>query len=89
MHDVLEGSLYLQLKHLLKNCIQRKKYFSLDDLNSRIHSFYFGTADSMNRPTAFGNDVLTSLSNTLKQSCKVINYLANAIQYEIMGLICT
>ena len=70
MHDVLEGSLHLQLKHLLKNCIQRKKYFSLDDLNSRIHSFC--TADSMNRPTAFGNDVLTSMSNTLKQSCKVI-----------------
>ena len=72
MHDVLEGSLHIQLKYLLKNCIQRKKYFSLDDLNSRIHSFYFGTADSMNRPTAFGNDALTSTSNTLKQSCKVI-----------------
>ena len=49
MHDVLEGSLQLHIKCLLKYCILQMKYFTLDILNTRIHSFYFGTADATNR----------------------------------------
>ena len=46
MHDILEGSLQLHLKCLLKYCILRMKYFCLDTINAWIHTFYFGTADA-------------------------------------------
>ena len=81
MHDILEGSLQLHLKCLLKYCILRMKYFSLNTVNTRIHSFYFGTADTANRPSDIATDVLTSSSNSVKQSCKFMNvswpWLAN------------
>ena len=70
MHDILEGSLQLHLKYLLKYCILRMKYFSLDTVNTRIHSFYFGTADAANKPSDIVTDVLTSSINSVKQSCK-------------------
>ena len=73
MHDILEGSLQLHLKCLLKFCIQQMKYFSLDVVNNRIHSFYFGTADTTNRPSNIGTDVLTSSINSVKQSCKYLD----------------
>jgi len=73
MHDILEGSLQLHLKCLLKYCILQKKYFSLDTVNNRIHSFYFGTADATNRPSDIGTDVLTSSINSVKQSCKFMD----------------
>ena len=75
MHDVLEGSLQLHIKWLFKHCIQQMKYFPLDCLNTRIHSFYFGTADATNRPSVFAADVLTSSNNSVKQSCTFYNYL--------------
>ena len=81
MHDILEGSLQLHLKCLLKYCILRMKYFSLNTVNTRIHSFYFGTADTANRPSDIATDVLTSSSNSVKQSCKFMDvswpWLAN------------
>ena len=61
MHDILEGSLQLHLKCLLKYCILQMKYFSLETVNTRIHSFYFGTADATNRPSDIPTDVLTSV----------------------------
>ena len=73
MHDVLEGSLQLHLKCLFKYCILQMKYFSLDTVNSRIQSFYFGTADATNRPSNIAIDVLTSSKNSVKQSCKFMD----------------
>ena len=68
MHDVLEGSLQLQIKWLLKHYIDLR-YFSINILNERIRSFNFGTAERSNRPTRIAPDVLTSSQNSVKQSC--------------------
>ena len=73
MHDILEGSLQLHLKCLFKHCILQMKYFRLETLNARIHSFYFGTADATNKPSDITTDVLTSSMNSVKQSCKCMN----------------
>ena len=73
MHDILEGSLQLHLKCLFKYCILQMKYFSLDTVNIRIQSFYFGTADATNRPSNIAIDVLTSSKSSVKQSCKFID----------------
>ena len=73
MHDILEGSLQLHLKYLFKYCILQMKYFSLDTVNTRIYSFYFGTADATNRPSAIAPDVLTSSVNSVKQSCELMD----------------
>ena len=70
MHDILEGSLQLHIKCLFKYCILQMKYFTLDILNTRIHSFHFGTVDTTNRPSAITPDVLTSSNNSVKQYCK-------------------
>ena len=79
MHDVLEGSLQLHIKCLLKYCIVQMKYFTLDILNTRIHSFYFGTADATNRPTAITPDILTSSNNSVKQ------YRKSSFSYIVGG----
>ena len=39
-------------------------------MNERIKSFCFGHSDSTNKPTAIRLDSITSLGNTMKQSCK-------------------
>ena len=70
MHDVLEGTLQLHIKHLLKYLILEQKLFSLNSLNERIQSFLYGPADTCNKPTIISNDTLTSSGNSVKQSCK-------------------
>ena len=71
MHDVLEGSLQLHIKWLLKHCIIHMKYFSINILNERICSFNFGAAEGSNRPTCIAPDVLMSSKLSVKQSCKL------------------
>lgn len=70
MHDILEGTLQLHIKWLLRHFIYKNKLFSLETLNSRMKSFNFGQSDSSNKPTSITQDTLTSLSNSVKQSCK-------------------
>ena len=69
MHDILEGCLQMLLKHLLKHFVVQMKYFTVDTLNTRICSFYFGSVDSANRPSSITLDILTSRSISVKQSC--------------------
>lgn len=71
MHDILEGSLQLHIKWLLRHYIIHMKYFSINILNGRIRSFNFGTAERSNRPTCIAPEVLSSSQNSVKQSCKL------------------
>jgi len=73
MHDILEGCLQMVLKYTLKYFAVQMKYFTVDTLNTRIHSFHFGSADSANRPSPIPLDVLTSSGISVKQSCKLNN----------------
>lgn len=75
MHDVLEGTLQLHIKYLLKYLILEENLFSLSLLNDRIQSFLYGSADTCNKPTIISNDTLMSSGNCLKQSCKQLHYL--------------
>lgn len=71
MHDILEGTLQLNMKWLLKHLILDEKMFSLDALNGRMQSFDYGMADSSNKPTPISYDTLSSTTrNNVKQSCK-------------------
>ena len=51
MHDILEGVLPLHMKTMLHRFVIENKYFSLDELNSRLLHFPFGFTDSKNRPS--------------------------------------
>lgn len=70
MHDILEGCLQMLLKYLLKHLVVQMKYFTVDILNARIRSFYFGSVDSANRPSSITLDILTSRNISIKQSCR-------------------
>ena len=70
MHDILEGTLQLHIKYLLKHLILEENLFSLNKLNERIQSFLYGTADTCNKPTIISNETFMSSGNCLKQSCK-------------------
>ena len=74
MHDILEGSLQLHIKWLLKHCITHMKYFTINILNERIRSFNYGAAEGSNRPTCIAPDVLMSSNISVKQSCKLQLY---------------
>lgn len=67
MHDVLEGSLELEMKLLLRElvCQQTPPLFSLDDLNGRIRSFNYGHVESRNKPSEIGLARLTNASSHL------------------------
>lgn len=60
MHDVLEGSLHLCLKLLLKYLIYTSHFFSLKTLNSRITTFSFGNSDSRNKPSLINDSTFSS-----------------------------
>ena len=67
MHDVLEGVLQMEMKQLLRHCID-SRYFTLNVLNDRIRSFPFGPAEASNRPSQISATTLCSDDNSLKQS---------------------
>ena len=50
MHDILEGSLELCVRHLLVEYIRERKLFSLGHLNQRIKAFTYGV-DIRNKPS--------------------------------------
>ena len=50
MHDILEGSLELCVRHILHHYVREAGLFSLDVLNDRIKSFSYGV-DIRNKPT--------------------------------------
>ena len=67
MHDILEGSLELCMRHLLINLVREKKLFSLDVLNARITSINYGPSEVKNKPTQVMPASLTT-DGRLKQS---------------------
>lgn len=68
MHDVLEGGLQYEAKLVLRKFITEDKYFTLDELNSRIRAFDVGYMNTKNRPTPIAQSTLTSDDNSLKQN---------------------
>ena len=67
MHDILEGSLELCMRHLLIYLVHDKKVFSLNVLNDRIASIDYGLSEVKNKPTEIAPVSITS-GGHLKQS---------------------
>ena len=67
MHDILEGTLELCMRHLLIHLIHEEKLFSIGILNSRIASFNYGPSEVRNKPTQIATTCLAS-DGHLKQS---------------------
>ena len=67
MHDILEGSLELCMRHLLIQFIREEKIFSLEFLNARIASFKYGPSEVKNKPTALASTSLQG-DGHIKQS---------------------
>ena len=54
---------------LVRKFIFQDRYFSIDQLNQMIESFYFGYSESKNRPSLINLSTLSSTDdNSLKQS---------------------
>lgn len=68
LHDLLEGTLQYEVKLMLQVMICTEKYFTLEELNSRIVNFELGYMESKNRPTAISSSTFHSNGNTLKQN---------------------
>lgn len=66
MHDILEGALAYEAKLLLLYMI-KEKYFTLDELNSRLENMELGYMEAKDRPTVIASNTLSSSSNKLKQ----------------------
>ena len=60
MHDILEGSLELCMRHLLIYLVREQKLFSLNVLNNRIASMNYGLSEVKNKPTEIAPASLTS-----------------------------
>ena len=76
MHDILEGSLELCMRHLLIYLVREKKFFSLEQLNDRITCITYGLSEVKNKPTEIAPAALSS-DGHLKQSgmCNLMCYL--------------
>lgn len=73
MHDIFEGVAVVEIKCMLSEFIQQKNYFNLTTLNNRIKHFPYGYPDSVNKPLPLPSNMLSSTTDSLKQSCKLIN----------------
>ena len=67
MHDILEGTLELCMRHVLIQFVQEEKLFSLDVLNARIQATRYGPSEVKNKPTVIAPSSLAS-DGHLKQS---------------------
>lgn len=67
MHDILEGTLELCLRHTLLHFVRCEKLFTLELLNGRIASYNYGPTDVKNKPSVIAPDKL-SQDGHLKQS---------------------
>ena len=50
MHDILEGVARYDMALILNDLIYKKKYFNLEELNYRVHSFDYGPNKHINKP---------------------------------------
>ena len=67
MHDVLEGALAYEAKLMLVQMITKNKYFTLDQLNTRLENMDLGYMEIKDRPMLISDATFTSSSSKLKQ----------------------
>lgn len=80
MHDVLEGSLQLEVKELIRFLISSKS-IQLSDLNEAIRSFPYVGTDSTNKPAPISASTVASRDHLVKQTG--MNLLAACVSVVI------
>ncbi|XP_066594928.1 uncharacterized protein [Prorops nasuta] len=68
MHDILEGICRYEMRDILNELINVQKFFTLENLNSRIAFFDFGCKNSVNKPPSICNSSLKKSSLILSAS---------------------
>ena len=72
VHDLYEGVLQHEMELVLKHCIRRKHYFTLDMFNESIQYMELGYMEVCNRPTPITKKVLKSSDRSLGQKGLII-----------------
>ena len=67
MHDILEGALQYEVELMLQFMIDTEKYFTLEELNTRLEHMELGYMECKDRPTAISVATLRSSGSSLKQ----------------------
>jgi len=75
MHDILEGVAQLEVKLLIKHCVNQK-YFTIADYNHRVQSFDYGK-NEIDRPGKITKEVLTSNDKVSLISSSDLTSLSN------------
>ena len=84
MHDILEGALQYEVKLMLQFMIDTEKYFTLEELNTRLEHIELGYMEYKDRPTAISVATLRSSGSSLKQKgMRVIHYRRNVFHIHI------
>ena len=65
MHDILEGALQYEVKLMLRFFIDIDKYFTLQDLNTRLEHIELGYMERKDRPTPISVLTFRSSGNSL------------------------
>ena len=84
MDDILEGALQYEVKLMLQFMIDTEKYFTLEELNTRLEHIELGYMEYKDRPTAISVATLRSSGSSLKQKgMRVIHYRRNVFHIHI------
>ena len=84
MHDIFEGALQYQVKLMLQFMIDTEKYFTLEELNTRLEHIELGYMEYKDRPTAISVATLHSSGSSLKQKgMRVIHFRRNVFHIHI------
>ncbi|CAG9782115.1 unnamed protein product [Diatraea saccharalis] len=73
MHDILEGVAKYVMQFVLLQCIRRFKFFTLTQLNNKIHAFEYGP-DCRNQPCSFSMENLIR-SNVRQSASEMLTLL--------------
>lgn len=91
MHDVLEGSLSLTIKKMLRQYLYKAKQkpFTLDWLNAAIESFDYGYSESSSKPSPLKKELIDTNDNSTKlhQSASQLWTLATILPLIIGPLV--
>ena len=74
MHDILEGALQYEVKLMLQFMVDTERYFTLDELNTRLEHMELGYMECKDRPTVITATTLYSSGNSLKQKGMMTRY---------------
>ena len=75
MHDILEGALQYEVKLMLQFMVDTERYFTLNELNTRLEHAELGYMECKDRPTAITATTLHSSGNSLKQKGMITRYV--------------